>query len=146
MDGRLRGTQAGREQPLTEVDRARRLTEPPERLDVVVLGREAPDLVNCCLDVVAAESNARDDRERARGPEVETEAVVEDAGEPVSDWKERGRILRELADLLRNLRQASQYSSATVSTSSRIASPSSSSSRVMLSGGQTMTTFQCVIR
>jgi hypothetical protein len=37
-------------------------------------------------------------------------------------------------------------SSATASASSRTAMPSSSSSRVIVSGGQTMTTFQCVIR
>jgi hypothetical protein len=37
-------------------------------------------------------------------------------------------------------------SSATASASSRMAIPSSSSSRVIVSGGQTMTTFQCVIR
>jgi hypothetical protein len=38
------------------------------------------------------------------------------------------------------------YSSATASASSRIEIPSSTSSRVMVSGGQTITTFQCVIR
>jgi hypothetical protein len=38
------------------------------------------------------------------------------------------------------------YSSAIASASSRIAMPSSISSRVIVSGGQTMTTFQCVIR
>ena len=37
-------------------------------------------------------------------------------------------------------------SSAIESTSSRIAMPSSISSRVIVSGGQTMITFQCVIR
>jgi hypothetical protein len=37
-------------------------------------------------------------------------------------------------------------SSATASASSRTATPSSSSSRVIVSGGQTMTTFQCVMR
>jgi hypothetical protein len=38
------------------------------------------------------------------------------------------------------------YSSAIASASSRIATPSSSSSRVIVSGGTTMITFQCVIR
>ena len=38
------------------------------------------------------------------------------------------------------------YSSAIASVSSRIATPASTSSRVIVSGGTTMTTFQCVIR
>src|SRR5919106_289276 len=40
----------------------------------------------------------------------------------------------------------STYSSATASASSRIATPSSTSSRVIVSGGTTMITFQCVMR
>ncbi len=40
----------------------------------------------------------------------------------------------------------SAYSSAMARTSSRIAAPSSTSSRVIVSGGTTMITFQCVIR
>ncbi len=43
-------------------------------------------------------------------------------------------------------RYASTCSSAMASTSSRIAIPSSTSSRVIVSGGTTMITFQCVIR
>ena len=43
-------------------------------------------------------------------------------------------------------RYPSQYSSAIASASSRIAMPSSASSRVIVSGGTTMITFQCVIR
>ena len=42
-------------------------------------------------------------------------------------------------------RQAA-YSSAIESASSRMPMPSSISSRVIVSGGQTMITFQCVIR
>lgn len=42
--------------------------------------------------------------------------------------------------------QPTTYSSAIASTSSRIAIPSSTSSRVIVSGGTTMITFQCVIR
>ena len=38
------------------------------------------------------------------------------------------------------------YSSAIASVSSRMASPSSTSSRVTVNGGTTMTTFQCVMR
>ena len=43
-------------------------------------------------------------------------------------------------------RYESACSSAIASTSSRIAIPSSTSSRVIVSGGTTMITFQCVIR
>ena len=45
-----------------------------------------------------------------------------------------------------DVRVYAAYSSATASASSRMEIPSSSSSRVMVSGGQTITTFQCVIR
>jgi hypothetical protein len=43
------------------------------------------------------------------------------------------------------LRQTT-YSSAIASVSSRMAMPSSTSSRVIVNGGTTMITFQCVIR
>jgi hypothetical protein len=43
-------------------------------------------------------------------------------------------------------RRQAAYSSAIASASSRIPMPSSISSRVMVSGGQTMITFQWVIR
>jgi hypothetical protein len=43
-------------------------------------------------------------------------------------------------------RRQAAYSSAIASASSRIPIPSSISSRVMVSGGHTMITFQCVIR
>ena len=48
-------------------------------------------------------------------------------------------------DVVSRRRQAA-YSSAMASTSSRIPMPSSISSRVIVSGGQTMITFQCVMR
>jgi hypothetical protein len=45
-----------------------------------------------------------------------------------------------------SLRRQAAYSSAIASASSRIPIPSSISSRVIVSGGQTMITFQCVMR
>jgi hypothetical protein len=63
---------------------------------------------------------------------------------------ERNLLAREVREndevgVVSRRRQAA-YSSAIASTSSRIPIPSSISSRVMVSGGQTMITFQWVMR
>ena len=65
-----------------------------------------------------------------------------------SDEEGRSGRIRRVYDAWRaaGTRGYAAYSSAIDSTSSRIATPSSSSSGVIVSGGQTMTTFQCTIR
>jgi hypothetical protein len=73
--------------------------------------------------------------------EVPVERVDEERVQLVELWRgEVGRVDDG------EQRYDSACSSTIASTSSRIAIPSSTSSRVIVSGGTTMITFQCVIR
>jgi hypothetical protein len=72
--------------------------------------------------------------------------TITDIGTPAVPRLSRRRLSRPGLVAARDALSQLACSSATESASSRMPIPSSSSSRVIVSGGTTMITFQCVIR